>query len=174
MVTKIIFAGEGGVGKTSLVKKYLGDNMSTNITLGVDFYSIKVGNYSVIIWDLSGQERFKYLLESFFYGAKLAVFVFDLTRPLTLIRLENWINLIRKTVSKIDVILVGNKKDLGKKVDDGLITEFINKINSSRYRIVEYIETSAFTGENVNALFHSIKKVLSREKGVIKEVKITI
>ncbi len=167
MQHKVIFVGEGGVGKTSLISKYLGKGISDKITLGVDFFSINLGGISIIVWDLSGQERFRYLIDSFIRGAKLAVFVFDLTRPITLLRLENWLVILKKYVNLTKVILVGNKKDLGMRIDEQLIQALIEKIDHN-YELLAYIETSAYTGENVNRLFDLIKEGLKETKRVIK------
>lgn len=172
MTSKIIFMGDGGVGKTSLIKRYLGKSLSSRITLGVDFHSLELNSLRIIIWDLSGQDRFKYLLDSFVLGANIAVLVFDLSRPRTLIRLENWLKLLESKCSSIKIILVGNKKDLGKNIDNDLIMNLINKINE-KYIFVGYIETSAYNGENVDRLFMLIREALdNKKKKVIDNIKI--
>jgi len=159
MPHKVIFVGEGGVGKTSLINKYLGKSIINKITLGVDFFSINLGDINMIVWDLSGQERFRYLIDSFVCGAKLAVLVFDLTRPVTLLKLENWLRILNDKVNEIEILLVGNKKDLGIRIDRDLIKNFIEKI-SHEYSFLAYLETSAYTGENVHTLFELIKSGL--------------
>ncbi len=170
MASKIIFLGDGGVGKTSLIRRYLGKGLSKGITLGVDFYSLHNGNADIVVWDLSGQERFRYLLDSFIVGARIAVLVFDLSRPSTMIRLEQWLGLLDKLNNQVKIILVGNKKDLGKRIDNEFIKQLINRI-ASKHRFLRYIETSAYSGENVDQLFELIRNII-RQDASNKEEKI--
>lgn len=160
MISKVLFAGEGGVGKTSIIRKFLGDGLSRGITLGVDFHFIRKNNVNIMIWDFSGQERFKPLIENLFCGAKLLVLVFDLSRPKTLLKLMDWANYVRSKVDQIPVIVVGNKKDLGKKISDKLIQEVLGKLP---FKVLGYIETSALTGENLNELFNKIATALNSD-----------
>jgi len=157
MNAKILFLGEGGVGKTSLIRRYLGHNLSNSITLGVDFFTLRINNLTLIVWDLSGQERFRPLIDSFFYGAKLAIMVFDLSRPKTLFRLLEWSTYLKEKISDLSVIVVGNKKDLGKNVNNTVIKSVIEQIP---FRVIRYLETSAVTGENVNTLFSLISDIM--------------
>ncbi|RLE71665.1 MAG: hypothetical protein DRZ80_08175 [Thermoprotei archaeon] len=167
MNAKILFLGEGGVGKTSLIRKYLGYDLPNSITLGVDFFTIRINNLTLVVWDLSGQERFRPLLDSFFYGAKLAVMVFDLSRPKTLFRLLEWTAYLKTKISDLSVIVVGNKKDLGKNIDDTVITSVIKQIP---FHVIGYLETSAVTGENVNTLFSLISDTLIAHNGKMLNV----
>ena len=86
-VFKILVGGDGAVGKTTLLRKYVDGTFdeSSIATVGVDFFIKQVvyeniGSCTLQIWDLGGQERFRHLLESFIMGAKGALLLFDLTR----------------------------------------------------------------------------------------------
>ncbi|MHA1589306.1 MAG: Rab family GTPase [Candidatus Njordarchaeales archaeon] len=161
MISKIVFIGDGGVGKSSLVKKYLEGTLSNTITLGVDFHYIQANDQVFVLWDFSGQKRFRELIENLVVGASVIVMVFDLSRPRTLFNLLKWANMIRKKLKNdVKVIVVGNKKDLGARVDDELLKKFLSNFP---LEVVTYIETSAKTGENVALLFQKIVEVANKK-----------
>ncbi len=89
-ILKILTAGEGGVGKTTLLHRYVEGKFSgdTKMTIGVEFFLKEMeldGNQCTLqLWDFGGQERFRFLLDSYVMGAKGALLMFDLTRPMTL------------------------------------------------------------------------------------------
>ncbi len=80
-VYKLCFLGNGGVGKTTLIQRYLTGsfNESTLMTLGVDFYIkyliVDGESVTIQIWDLGGEDRFRFLLPSYCRLANGAVFV---------------------------------------------------------------------------------------------------
>ena len=99
-VFKVVFIGDSGVGKTSIINSFLGKDISNiRSTIGVDFFSIKLGNNQVIIWDFAGQRWFRDIVVQFLTGAFVVVMVFDLSRPETLIRLEKeWTNYVLELI----------------------------------------------------------------------------
>ncbi len=158
-IYKIIAAGEGGVGKTTLLKRYVEGKFSetTGLTVGVEFFvkelDFGVNHYTLQLWDFGGQERFRFLLESYVVGAKGALLMFDLTRMLTLKNLQEWVNLLRKYNPKLPLLFVGTKIDLAEKicVDDDYSTEMQKK-----YSCFDFMKVSSKTGENVNEIFEKI------------------
>jgi len=109
MKKKVVVAGEEGVGKTSLMMAVSDAGLSTGgRTVGVDFFVVRSGGSTAVIFDLSGRERFRVLTPSLARGASLAVLVFDVTRPETLEPLKRWACSL-----KCRKILVANKADSG-------------------------------------------------------------
>ena len=160
-IVKVVMAGDGGVGKTSLLEAYKGGNISrVTMTIGVNLMSLKVDERLALqIWDLSGQEHYRFLVDVFFRGAKLAILVFDLSRPATLSNLSNWARILKEGAGRsIPIIVVGNKKDLGKNVTDEAIKTTIKELNLP---VLKYFETSALTGEGVFDLFDYLKNMFS-------------
>jgi len=158
-IVKIVMAGDGGVGKTSLLESYKGGNISrVTMTIGVNLMSLKVDERLALqIWDLSGQEHYRFLVDVFFRGAKLAILVFDLSRPASLTNLSNWAKVLKEGAGQtIPVIVVGNKKDLGKNVTDDAIKATIKGLGLP---ILKYFETSALTGEGVIELFDYLRNL---------------
>ena len=132
------------------------------LTIGADFLSKKINyesNSSVKlqVWDIGGQDRYKFLRPSFFNGANGALIVFDLSRWHTFEDLEIWLSDLRKYAGEdIPFILMGNKVDLIDKKD-----EFYERESAEVFARKEetfYIETSAKTGENVEEAFLNLTK----------------
>ena len=83
---KILVAGDGAVGKTTLLHRFIeGDFIdSTTMTIGVDFHTKKMEfppDYLVHLqlWDIGGQERFRFMVDQYLRGAKGALLLFDTT-----------------------------------------------------------------------------------------------
>jgi len=125
------------VGKTSICRAYLGKELPKTMTIGIEIEYLKLNDKEIVIWDISGQKRFREVVESFMIGASLVVLVFDLSRRETLLNLKEWVDILTKnTMSKeIKAILVGNKADLEKEVTKEDIDELIKKHESKSGRL---------------------------------------
>ena len=117
---KIIIVGDAGVGKTSLMYKYIygTEQHHSDITIGVEFGSntieLKGEVVKVHIWDTSGQERFRSITRSYYRSAAGCVVVYDITNYKSFQNVKNWLNDVRSLTPNIDIpiILVGTKNDL--------------------------------------------------------------
>lgn len=115
---KIVIAGDGGTGKSTLLATKQSGKFSIahKITIGVDFEIISMTlnnkNYNLQIWDLGGQERFQFIHDLYLKGAQGGILLYDLTRPQTFDHLTHWIELFHQENPKIPLILAGTKKDL--------------------------------------------------------------
>ncbi len=160
---KIMLLGEPGVEKTSLAQKYCFDlfNPSTRLTVGVDFYvkTIELGGKKIKlqIWDVAGEERFKFLLSTYCLGANAAMIIYDITNPKTLNQIPEWSKVVRKKESDIPIMLIGNKLDL----------EEISELNREdgikivkKYNLSSYSEISTKTGQNVEKSFEVLTEFL--------------
>lgn len=159
---KCIIIGPAGVGKTSLMRRFVENQFSLTykFTIGVDFLIKKVefekGRLAKLsIWDVGGQERFKSLRRSFYKGTDGALLVFDLSRANTFYKLKDWLidmsSIIQK---KIPIVIIGNKIDLIPEIG-----EVINRNEPKQFAEREesiYIETSAKTGDNVEKAFSEL------------------
>lgn len=157
-VIKVVTAGEGGVGKTSLLNRYISNTFYDNLTMtiGVQFFRkdfvINDVKYEIIIWDFGGQEQFRTILSSYIQGSLGALFMFDLSNITRSLRnLDVWWSILNKN-SKIPIILIGTKSDLIDKTQYLLYKDLIQEI-MEKYNFVDYIETSSKTGQNVDSVF---------------------
>jgi small GTP-binding protein len=156
--SKIIMTGDFGVGKTSLVSRFVQNLFQESLqsTIGVDISQKLVElsdetKINFVIWDIGGQmSQIAPYRKRFYEGANSAFIVVDRTRPKTLKSVEDWYNDLKKYVPPdIKIVLVGNKSDLVK--DITVSEDDIKKIaNQNGFH---YILTSAKTGENVNDSF---------------------
>ena len=95
---KIIMIGDAGVGKTSIMYKYIQgiDHHNSGITLGVEFGSktIDMNNeiVKVHIWDTSGQEKFRSITRSYYRSAAGCVVVYDITNERSFQNIKSWLN----------------------------------------------------------------------------------
>jgi len=114
------------------------------------------------LWDTAGQETYKSVTRSYFRGASGALLVFDLSRKQTFQHAIDWLNDLRQIAEPdIVVVLVGNKADLAKPgAVDGDAGENKREVTreeaeewARRNGVLEYVETSAKSGENVEKAF---------------------
>jgi small GTP-binding protein len=156
---KVTLFGPGGVGKTSLLIRYIKDYFNPDLkqTIGSNFLikdvDIENINVRLLLWDIGGQEQFLPLRQIYFKGSDAAFGVFDITNPQSLLKLPGWVSSIKKTVKKsIPMVMVGNKLDLERQIDRSEAEDLASRINCI------YLETSAKTGENVENAFEIIAK----------------
>ena len=159
---KLVFLGEQSVGKTSLITRFMYDTFDETYqaTIGIDFLSKTVNVNDRIIrlqlWDTAGQERFYTLIPSYIRDSKVAVVVFDLSNAPSFHKLDKWIEDIRNEGGdKVLIFIVGNKSDRQEReVSTQEAMEAAARLNA------HYMETSAKTGDNVEALFKAIVQQL--------------
>jgi len=167
---KICLVGEGAVGKTSLIRRYVLDEFDDRYlqTLGTKVTKKEITipmpsrdillHMDLTIWDIMGQKGFRELLkEAYFFGAKGIIAVCDVTSRPTLDDLDDWIEGVYSVTGKIPIHFLANKVDL---VDQMVITEKDVR-EAARAYDSPYFFTSAKTGENVEAAFESLAETLA-------------
>ena len=169
LMYKVILAGDGAVGKTSLIEKFITGKFEKDyrMTLGTNIFakSLNVDGSSVklIIWDLAGQPHFKHVRAGFYLGAAGALLVYDVTRRATLENLDNWRGEMAKNTGEVSAsVVVGNKCDLDnlREVKKGEGKSYADGINAP------FFETSAKAGDNVESAFSSLARCIVKCKGV--------
>ena len=155
---KFIIIGDSSVGKSNLLLRYLNDKFEDEYqaTIGVEFgaknLEINNINYRIQLWDTAGQEQFLSITRAYYQNSVCAIVVYDISNEITFTNVKKWINDVRAQSPKnIYIMLVGNKIDLSdqRKVSYEKGLEFAQSNN------VNFIETSAKTGENVENLFYN-------------------
>jgi len=167
---KLCIFGDGGVGKTTLVNKYLTGIFKHDsfITIGVDFYLKKITlngkKISLQIWDFAGEDRFRFLLPGYLIGASGGIFMYDITRFSSLKNIVDWLGVVQKALKrkedKFPIIMVGGKLDLEYKraVSKEAAAEILKE-----YDLKAFFECSSKTGQNVNEIFEKIAYIMLQE-----------
>ena len=149
---KFILVGDTGVGKTSLISRFISGqfNPDHEFTVGVEFgtktISIAEKVVKLQIWDTAGQEEFKAVTRSYYRSSAAALVVFDTTRKETFRSVARWVEDIRNNGKKDSIlVLVGNKIDL---IQDRMVGRN-EALKLARDFEMLYVETSARSQENV-------------------------
>ena len=118
---KVVLVGESGVGKTSIISRYVSDTFSAVLvsTTGACFSSKTIPYENNVdinfeIWDTAGQERYRALTKVFYKSATVCILVYDITRKNSFEELRKyWISEIKENASEgIILAVVGNKSDM--------------------------------------------------------------
>jgi len=167
ILLKIIVLGESGVGKTSLLIRYVENRftLNTKSTIGANFLTKRMELDDKVatcqIWDTAGQERFQGLGTAFYRGSDGVVFVFDVTQRKSFEELEQWkkaflIQVGQEGNDKFPMIILANKVDLEnqREVSQKEMKDWCAKNN------LHWFETSAKEGANVDRAFEEIARLV--------------
>lgn len=157
---KIVFAGDGAVGKTTLCKM-INDSpkeevLDTSMTLGVEIHALDLTEDEyACLWDLGGQERFRFCQDAYVAGVKIIVLMYSVDRLKSINGLENWLSLIPNPEDEnLKIFLVANKIDTNKTI---VHKEDLQPI-IDKYKM-EYFELSARTGIGVAEFRRRLQEV---------------
>ena len=118
MKVKVCFIGDAGVGKTSLIKRFVLDvfddryiaTIGTKVTKKIVDVEGDQTKVMMLVWDIMGQKGFRELLrEAYFFGAHGAIAVCDLTNKETLEELRYWIKALTDVAGDVPIVFAGNK-----------------------------------------------------------------
>lgn len=178
ILKKVVLLGDGGVGKTSLIARYVVNKFDNKYiaTIGTkvsrkDIQVVKpnlIINLRMMIWDILGQKEYSKIRSASLSGAQAVILVGDLSRPETIQSLEDfWLKEVYAIVGKIPSIIVGNKSDLAK--PDSMSATMVDSMGQRLG--VPIMLTSAKTGENVEAIFATLGDQLVGEIPVAAQLK---
>ncbi len=152
---KVILLGDGGVGKTSIAKRYTAGTFSDTYkpSLGVDFMvkrtELNDRKFKMLVFDTAGQEFISTLRKRYYSGADGAIIVFDVTRKESFGDLKRWVDEVRGEIGDVQTIFVGNKIDL---VNQRVITKEEGIVFADNNN-ARYMEASALRDEGVTDIF---------------------
>lgn len=172
---KIIFIGDAGVGKTTIISRIMDNPFIEEYepSIGVDFMSKVIQyngqNIKIQIWDTAGQEKYKGLIPSYVRNSSFVFVVYDISVKTTFDNIPKWINFIR-SIENTTIILCGNKIDLENREVKKEEGEELAKKEG-----ISFFEVSAKTDENIKNMFYSVVCELpvfanSNKENVIKEL----
>lgn len=165
---KICLLGDGFVGKTSLIRKYVLDKFDDKYlpTIGtkvsrkeivIPFQKEEIViDLTIIIWDIVGQKAYQKLRRMYYQGANGALVVCDVTRKETLDSIKEWTNSLFQVTDYVPVLFLANKSDLIHKAEfkptdlEAVASEFK----------APFFYTSAKSGANVNRAFFRLGEMM--------------
>jgi len=174
---KLVLGGDGAVGKTSMVHRYVEDNFATDYksTIGTSIMKKKCSFEGLesavkfVIWDLAGQAQFKRVRQSYLANAEAGILVYDVTNRISFENVnvsKNWYSEIKKASPNISLILVGNKIDLE---NDRVVSAEEGETLAQELKL-SYIETSAKSGVNINDAFKMLALQIIKKFIVMEDV----
>lgn len=163
---KIVVLGHFGVGKTSLIRRFVEDSFSNDykVSIGVHItkkvVEVSVENHvSLILWDLEGTDDLSKIRDSYLLGTHGVIYVFDVSRPSTFKNIHNDLDVVSQKITNCSPIVVGNKVDL-------VVPKDLEVLLQSKGITYDYL-SSAKTGGMVNNLFLHLAKMLSPDAETI-------
>ena len=167
---KICLCGEGAVGKSSLLQRYVYDifdekyiittgtkQFKKDITVEFEELDLQV-DIGMLVWDIMGQQQFSGLIKDTFFADAMGVFyVFDITRKETFSEIPFWIETAKEIAGNVPMLLIANKNDIS---DEAEMTHKEIKDFALKHNMAVFF-TSAKTGENVNQVFENMGKAVA-------------
>jgi small GTP-binding protein len=163
----IMIIGDEKVGKTAIFERYLKKTFLgvRKQTIGIEYYDKLINfddkNYLFKVWDTAGQEKFRVMARSYYQKAHGMILTCSLDNRESFENLKIWLITLKECVGleEIQLIILANKCDLD---EERQVSEEEIKTRAKELGI-EYFETSAKTGQNIDLAFQTIfKKVYSR------------
>lgn len=163
MSFKVFIVGDPGVGKTSMMLRFIDDEFleDTAPTSGGQpgkkrQIEVDGKNVEIILFDTDGQERFGNITCSLYQGMHGFIIAYDVNNTETFKAVDNWVaEMERYARSDVVVFMVGNKTDLDKRQVSAETAE-----KFAQDKGYPFMETSAKTGENVDELFSKLAQAM--------------
>uniref|UniRef100_A0A2P2IAB2 GTP-binding nuclear protein n=1 Tax=Hirondellea gigas TaxID=1518452 RepID=A0A2P2IAB2_9CRUS len=159
---KLILVGDGGVGKTTFVKRHRTGEFEKKYvaTLGVEVHPLQfftnLGPIVFNCWDTAGQEKFGGLRDGYYINGNAAIIMFDVTSRVTYKNVPVWHRDLVRVCENIPIVLVGNKVDVkDRKVKPKNIIFHRRKAN------IQYYDISAKSNYNFEKPFLWLTKKLT-------------
>jgi small GTP-binding protein len=159
---KVALIGDGGVGKTSLVNRFVKGafddryihTIGTNVKKKTVVLADEKAAVMMMVWDMQGQRNDPTILQHM-YRSEGAIIVCDVTRDQTFNNMPEWIALLEKELGhRVPMVFLGNKADLE---EQALIGQAQLQYMASRYGASWHL-TSAKTGQNVEEAFTELAR----------------
>lgn len=151
---KVVMVGDFGVGKTSLVRRFVDNSFSEEYlsTIGVSISKKKINDSTLMLWDIEGNTEFKPIFKQYLMGAKGFIVVADLQRKNTIESINKHIQLCHNVIKEAPICIALNKSDLEYKITN----EEIETLSKLSPYIVTILKTSAKNDDAVVELFSAL------------------
>ncbi|CAH8854694.1 unnamed protein product [Trichobilharzia szidati] len=170
-VYKVIFVGDSGVGKSSIIRKFVSGVFDLNLplTVAIDFH-VKFmhcdgTNLYLQLWDTAGQEKFRSITRQYYRKSDGVIIVFDATNESSFLAVRSWLQSVTEETDENTVIVIlENKSDLLEENDSkrcvpkATIDKIVRAYNTMCF------EVSAKTGQNIEEAFTVLARKLKEKE----------
>jgi small GTP-binding protein len=167
---KAIILGDSGVGKTSMVLRFVSNVFKkySEVTIGASYLTktltINDNIYKFFIWDTSGEEKYHSLAALYYRGSDIAIIVYDITQKQSFISVKRWIKELKDNGPvNISFAIIGNKNDLENKRQ--VLTKDAKKYADEMNAV--FFETSAKDNINIDELFKEMASKIPNSDNII-------
>ena len=169
VLLKTLIAGDASVGKTTLVHRFVKEEFidTTTMTIGVEFFLKEIEldknlTCHLQIFDIGGQERFRYMVKDYIPGARGALLLFDTTSWKSFVNIDKWTQLLRIYDRDLPILLVATKYDLK---EYSMVADYYAELKQKQLNMIDYVKTSSKTGLNINKGFNILTQhIVNQEK----------
>lgn len=165
---KLVLVGDGGVGKTTLIKRHRTGKFEKKYlaTIGVEVHPLRFhtnyGEITFSCWDTAGQEKFGGLRDGYYIHAKCAIVMFDITSRVSYRNIANWYADVLRVAKDIPIVIVGNK------IDEEKERKVLPKhITFHRNKNLNYFDISAKTNYNFEKPFLDLARKLTGKPDLV-------
>lgn len=158
-ILKVILLGDSGVGKSSLINRYVNEKFSENNmqTIGVDLFTkiadVEGSKVTLQIWDTGGQERFRALRTPFYRGADCAVLVYSKDSLQSVDNLNHWRSEFEKHAGNAPILVAMNKSEIEN------VPSPEGGFQIAEEEGIQHFKVSAKTSQGVNDLFEAAARI---------------
>ena len=158
----IVIIGSYQCGKTSIVQRWVRPSVRPFVdeTLAIEVLSnsIRLNDniYLVRLWDTSGRVMYEPLLSKYIYNADCVVLVYDVTDKDSWLKMQQWMETIKKDHNKnIPICIIGNKidKESIRRIHKQDVHTYVRNCGMGN---IIHGECSAYTGENCFSLYQMV------------------
>ncbi len=171
LVKKVCLVGDPGVGKTSLIRRFVLDRFSDDylstigakVTKKEKLIDVKQEDLRIrlvlMIWDVAGQKEYRQFHEMYLGGMEGVLAVADLSRQNTFDRFQDALKLVEKHAANIPMVFLLNKADL---IDPAAVD--LRQVDAlAAEKGIPVLPTSAKTGQNVEPAFSRLTMMIVRD-----------
>ena len=166
---KVILLGNSGVGKTSIINRYVNNvyNSNCETTLGSTYSTREVIKDNVVyklnLWDTTGQEKYHSITNLFIKGSSIVILVYSIDLLSSFEGLNYWYNSIKENLEGNNYVLavVGSKSDLINEEEEEVSEDEAKNFAKERNAIFKLV-SSKEDPVGINNLFDKLLDELIR------------
>jgi small GTP-binding protein len=166
MITKkVVLIGDFATGKTSLIRRYVdnqfNDEYLTTIGVKISKKNLQLSDeieLQLMVWDIEGHTDVKATNPAYVMGAHGVILVGDITREKSIKNIPLHLELVKKILKKVPIVIALNKSDLIP--DQTEIEKKVLDLDESHLEVLKVFDTSAKNSKNVEAIFTTLSQAL--------------